>query len=473
MLTRHLTSEFQYVLTIFNWTLQNFAPATTKLSRGIRTPVTATRNDHCKVTLPWHEICNPSTDSASEASNIDIAKREILAPATQNASFQTRCQFALPGLVEDWFNFELGRNTRKIQMMGIEPADPSQISISVVENASSSLSSLVVVIIIFVISLRLICFIFILIIIFFFSFSSSSTSMISSDGVSAATFVRSSSSISSTSCSASPFFFFLFLVVSSVCVSNVGRQEAALDFGFLSFFGFFSLDFSKDAITAKAVFMLSSTTSEACFSSFVFLGVLNSFLSVIRLRLCWLIGTFTELVVNPAEWDIPFAAITSCVLLNSFGISRCGVGAGGDGAGLAGFGGAFGGCFGALVGICFGFTGGCSSCDDLGVLPVDAWRARSSRFTRCTGGALGGGCLYACWADGCLVTLFQCSMWSGSVKALSNFCLYDSKDPTVRPLEWSSKVIHLNSQYILIYWKRSAYCSVPARELALGVVMYS
>ena len=27
------------------------------LSRGIRSPVTATRNDPCKVTLPWHEIC--------------------------------------------------------------------------------------------------------------------------------------------------------------------------------------------------------------------------------------------------------------------------------------------------------------------------------------------------------------------------------------------------------------------------------
>ena len=68
--TRHLTPELQYVL-------------------GIRTPVTATRNDPCKVTLPWHEICNPPTDSASDASNIDIRKHEIPAPATQNASCQT------------------------------------------------------------------------------------------------------------------------------------------------------------------------------------------------------------------------------------------------------------------------------------------------------------------------------------------------------------------------------------------------
>ena len=54
----------------------------------MRAPETTTRNDHCKVTLPWHEICNPSTDSASEASNIDIWKHEILAPATRNASFR-------------------------------------------------------------------------------------------------------------------------------------------------------------------------------------------------------------------------------------------------------------------------------------------------------------------------------------------------------------------------------------------------
>ena len=59
------------------------------MSRGIRSPVTATRNDHCKVTLPWHECCNLSTDSASEASNIDVAKHEILPPATRNASFRS------------------------------------------------------------------------------------------------------------------------------------------------------------------------------------------------------------------------------------------------------------------------------------------------------------------------------------------------------------------------------------------------
>ena len=66
---------------------KSIAPATKKLSRGIRSPVTTTRNDHCKVTFPWHEICNPSTDSASETSTIDIVKHEILAPATRNASF--------------------------------------------------------------------------------------------------------------------------------------------------------------------------------------------------------------------------------------------------------------------------------------------------------------------------------------------------------------------------------------------------
>ena len=75
------------------------APATKKLSRGIRSPVTATRNDHCIVTHPWHEICNPSTDSASEASNIDITEREIIAPATQNESFQTLFKSTTPANV--------------------------------------------------------------------------------------------------------------------------------------------------------------------------------------------------------------------------------------------------------------------------------------------------------------------------------------------------------------------------------------
>ena len=74
-------------------------PVTKKLSRGIRTPVTATRNDHCKVTLPWREICNSSTDSASEASNIDITKREIIAPAMWNASFQTLFKSTTPANV--------------------------------------------------------------------------------------------------------------------------------------------------------------------------------------------------------------------------------------------------------------------------------------------------------------------------------------------------------------------------------------
>ena len=47
----------------FSGCFKSTAPATKKLSRGIRSPVTATRNDPCKVTLPWHEICNPPTDS--------------------------------------------------------------------------------------------------------------------------------------------------------------------------------------------------------------------------------------------------------------------------------------------------------------------------------------------------------------------------------------------------------------------------
>ena len=44
---------------------------------------------HCKVAFPWHEICNPSTDSASEASNIDITKHETPALATRKASLRT------------------------------------------------------------------------------------------------------------------------------------------------------------------------------------------------------------------------------------------------------------------------------------------------------------------------------------------------------------------------------------------------
>ena len=38
---------------------------------------------------PWHEICDPSTDSASEASNTDITEHEIPAPATRKAWFRT------------------------------------------------------------------------------------------------------------------------------------------------------------------------------------------------------------------------------------------------------------------------------------------------------------------------------------------------------------------------------------------------
>ena len=98
--TRHLASELQYVLAIFKRILQNStAPATKKLRRGIWSPVTATWNDHCKVTLPWHEICNPSTDSASEASNIDIRKHEIPAPATRNASFRSLFKSTTPANV--------------------------------------------------------------------------------------------------------------------------------------------------------------------------------------------------------------------------------------------------------------------------------------------------------------------------------------------------------------------------------------
>ena len=42
---------------------------------------------------------NPSTVSASEASNIDITKRQITAPATRNASFQTLFKSPTPANV--------------------------------------------------------------------------------------------------------------------------------------------------------------------------------------------------------------------------------------------------------------------------------------------------------------------------------------------------------------------------------------
>ena len=83
----------------FSGCFKSTAPATKKLSRGIRSPVTATRNDPCKVTLPWHEICNPPTDSASDASNIDITKHEILAPATRKASFRSLFKSTTPANV--------------------------------------------------------------------------------------------------------------------------------------------------------------------------------------------------------------------------------------------------------------------------------------------------------------------------------------------------------------------------------------
>ena len=101
MFTGHFTSEFQYVLTIFKWMLQKYCACHEKVEPRHTnwTPVTATRNDHCKVTLPWHEICNPSTDSASEASNIDITKHEIIAPATRNASFRSLFKSPTPANV--------------------------------------------------------------------------------------------------------------------------------------------------------------------------------------------------------------------------------------------------------------------------------------------------------------------------------------------------------------------------------------
>ena len=102
---------------------------------------------------------------------------------------------------------------------------------------------------------------------------------------------------------------------------------------------------------------------------------------MILLFLCRPNGTLTVLVVYPGVSETPFDAGISCVdlpvvvvtLVNSFGISLCGVfgGAsfgcagvnGGDGAGLSGFGGGFGVCFGC-VGIGFGLTGVCCSSAD-------------------------------------------------------------------------------------------------------------
>ena len=98
-LTGHLTSEVQYVLTIFKWMLQKYCACHEK----VEPRHTKSCNCHAKrslqVTLPWHESCNPSTDSASEASNIDIAKHELLAPATRNASFRSLFKFPTPANV--------------------------------------------------------------------------------------------------------------------------------------------------------------------------------------------------------------------------------------------------------------------------------------------------------------------------------------------------------------------------------------
>ena len=49
-----------------------------------------------KVTLPWHEICNPSTDVVSDASNIDITKHEILAYTTRKGLFPTFFKASTP-----------------------------------------------------------------------------------------------------------------------------------------------------------------------------------------------------------------------------------------------------------------------------------------------------------------------------------------------------------------------------------------
>ena len=94
MLSRHLTSEFQYVLAIFKWMLQKYCACNEK----VEPRHTKSCNCHAKWSLQ-HEICNPSTVSASNASNIDITKREILAPATRNASFQTLFKSPTPANV--------------------------------------------------------------------------------------------------------------------------------------------------------------------------------------------------------------------------------------------------------------------------------------------------------------------------------------------------------------------------------------
>ena len=90
------TLEFQYILTIFMWTLQKYCACHEK----VEPRHTKSCNCHAKwVTLPWHEICNLSTVWASEASPIDITEREIIVPATQNALFQTLFKFPTPANV--------------------------------------------------------------------------------------------------------------------------------------------------------------------------------------------------------------------------------------------------------------------------------------------------------------------------------------------------------------------------------------
>ena len=59
MFTGHLTSELQYVSAIFKWMLQKYCACHGKVEPRHTNSCNSTRNDHCKVTLPWHEICNP------------------------------------------------------------------------------------------------------------------------------------------------------------------------------------------------------------------------------------------------------------------------------------------------------------------------------------------------------------------------------------------------------------------------------
>ena len=99
MSTGHLTSEFQYVLTIFKWMLQKYCACHEKVAPRH----TKSCNCHAKWSLQsntsvaWN--LQPSTDSESEASNMDIAKHEILGPATRNESFRSRFKSTTPANV--------------------------------------------------------------------------------------------------------------------------------------------------------------------------------------------------------------------------------------------------------------------------------------------------------------------------------------------------------------------------------------